>query len=405
MKITDAVSVFSTKNATGQIPLVLVPAHRTPFAGSGWWLTIPTGVKCLMQRFGKDVGVAPPGGSIKPPFYRIAYIVNQQSCTYNAPVKECPTSDNVRVGVDVVLQFNITNPREFVYNLGAVHFDQLLSGAVDEGIRVLVRGESHQTVRILRGNRAEGMLAMLNKKFEHSGVSFGNCTITSVILPDQLESSLEHTTEMRKTMLKMTRQHEFELGEIGRKSDMDVEEKNRKNEQTIVSETGKKNREEKKREQQSVKAAEFAETEKSEADQKAQVKKIETQAALDRCKVDMERQRVETLSRAEADAEGRRVQADIAYDKQLMNAAAEKDRLLGDGESIKLDAAAEAKASQHLHHKRKHELEMREKDVLMKLAQKCNFNLVGDNGDRLVDALMSGHLAGAGDASGKSWFK
>jgi len=405
MTILDAVSAFNHKNATGQFPLVMIPAHRTPFAGTGWWLTIPTGCHCLLQRFGKNVGVAPPGGSIKPPFYRIAYIVNSQSCTYNAPVKECPTSDNVRVGVDVVLQFNIRDAEAFVYNLGAVHFDQLLSGAVDEGIRRLVRNESHQTVRTLRGNRAESMLLMLNKKFEDAGVSFGNCTITAVILPDQLESSLEHTTEMRKSMIKAVRDHEFLMGEIDRKVDMDLEERNRKNEQTIVTETGKKNREEMRRAQQQVKSNELTMTAMSEANQAAQVKQIEIKAGFARCKVDMERSRVETLSKAEADAEAKRVQADIAFEKAQMNAIAEKDRLLGDGEAIKLDAAAEATATQHLHHKRKHELEMREKDILMKLAQKCNYNLVGEPGDRLVGALMSGHLAGAGDATGNSWFK
>merc|ERR1719436_1429612 len=123
-----------------------------------------------MQRFGKDVGIAPPGGAFRAPFYRIAYVVTQQSCTYNAPVKECPTSDNVRVGVDVVIVFMIRDPSAFVYKLGAVHFDQLLSGAVDEGIRLLVRQQTHQTVRTLRGNRADKMLTHLNKKFETSGV-------------------------------------------------------------------------------------------------------------------------------------------------------------------------------------------------------------------------------------------
>jgi len=146
-RISDAVSKFSEKGERGEIPLVLIPAHRSPFSGTGWWLTIPTGCYCLMQRFGKDVGLAPPGGSLKPPFYRIAYIVTQQSCTYNAPVLECPTSDNVRVSVDMVITFMIRDPSKFVYKLGAVHFDQLLTGAVDEGIRLLVRKQSHQTVR------------------------------------------------------------------------------------------------------------------------------------------------------------------------------------------------------------------------------------------------------------------
>lgn len=390
--ISDAVSIFSSKNDRGEVPLVIIPAHRSPFSGTGWWLTIPTGCYCLMQRFGKDIGIAPPGGSIKPPFYRIAYVVTSQSCNYNAPVKECPTADNVRVSVDVHIVFSIQNPQDFVYKLGAVHFDQLLSGAVDEGIRVLVRAQSHQTVRMLRGNRAEAMLSMLNKKFGDAGVTFQNCTITQVALPQSLETSLERTTELRKAMEKTKREHDFMMGEIQRKCDMDLEELKRKNEQTIVMEQGRKKRAELNHDQRLVKEEELMSTAIIEAEQNAKVKSMECTALLERTKVTVEQHRLETISRAEADAEARRVQADIDHEKALMSAKAEKERLEGEGEAIKLDAQAEAESSQHLTHKRRHELNMREKDVLMKLASKTHYNLIGNPGDRLVDAMMTGHL-------------
>jgi len=403
-RISDAVSKFSEKNERGEIPLVLIPSHRSPFTGTGWWLTIPTGCYCLMQRFGKDVGLAPPGGSMKPPFYRIAYIVTQQSCTYNAPVLECPTSDNVRVSVDMVITFMIRDPSKFVYKLGAVHFDQLLTGAVDEGIRLLVRAQSHQTVRTLRGNRADSMLASLNEKFGESGVVFSNCTVTAVVLPEALEQSLESTTAMRKAMEKTTREHEFEMGEIQRKSQLELEGLKRNHEQSIVKENGNKKMAELNREKGLVKAAELLSTARIEAEQQAQVLKMETTAKRERTKVEMERARVEQISKAEADAEARRVQADISYEKAQMTAEVEKQRFVGEAEAIKLDSQAEAKASQYLTHKRKHELEMREKDVIMKLAQKANYNLVGQPGDRLVDGMMQGTLGG-GAAASNGWFR
>lgn len=402
--IGDAQSVFSTKNATGQIPLVLIPSHRSPFQGTGWWLTIPTGCYCLMQRFGKDIGIQPPGGSLLPPYYRIAYIVTMQSCTYNAPVKECPTADNVRVGVDCVLIFAIRDPVAFVYRLGAVRFDLLLSGAVDEGIRSMVRAQSHQTVRMLRGNRADELLKMLNGKFDDMGVSFSNCTITSVTLPEALESSLEHTTEMKKAMDKTKREHEFVMGELQRKADMELEELGRKNEQTIVMEQGKKKRAELEMDQQMVKQNELTQTATIEGETKAQVNKMEARAKLDRAKINMERQRVQTISQAEADAEARRVQADIKFQQVKMESEAEKQQYFGQAAATKLDAEAEAKATLHLTHKRKHELEMREKEVLQKLAQKANYNLYGDAGDKLVEAMMSGHLKSGGEGASGGWF-
>jgi len=390
--VSDAVSIFSTKNERGEVPLVLIPAHRSPFSGTGWWLTIPTGCYCLMQRFGKDIGIAPPGGSIKPPFYRIGYIVNSQSCNYNAPVRECPTSCNIRVSVDVHIVFNIQNPQDFVYKLGAVHFDQLLSGAVDEGIRVLVRSHEYHTVRHLRGNRADVLLTNLNKKFDSCGVNFHNCTITHVELPASLESSLERTTELKKAMEKTKREHDYMMGEISRKCDMDLEELKRKNEQAIVTEQGRKARAELNHEQRLVKEEELTSTATIEAGQHAKVLSMEQNALFERTKIQMEQHRVETISKAEADAEARRVQADIGYEKALMIANAEKDRLTGEAEAIKLDAKAEADASQHLTHKRRHELDLREKDVLMKLATKMDYNLIGGPGDVVVGAVMSGHL-------------
>jgi len=404
-RITDAVSTFSTKNERGEMPLVLIPRTRSPFSGSGWWMTIPTGCHCLLQRFGKDIGPAPPGGGLWPPWFRIAYIVTQQSCTYNAPVKECPTSDNVRVGVDVVVHFTIRDATQFVYRLGAVHFDQLLSGAVDEGIRILVRAETHQTVRTLRGSSADVLLTHLNKKFTETGVAITGCTITDVALPGSLAHSLENTTALRKAMEKTRREHEFQMGEIQRKSEDDLEELKRKNEQTIVMESGKKKRAELNHEQRMVKASELTRTAMIESETQSQVKKQELNALLERTKVDMERLRVETIAKAESEAESRRVKADIELEKALMLAEAEKNRLLGEAEATKLDAQAEASASQHLLHKRKHDLEMREKDIIMKLAQKANYNLIGEPGDRLVDAVMTGHLGSSGNGGGGTgWF-
>jgi hypothetical protein len=305
----------------------------------------------------------------------------------------------------MVITFMIRDPSNFVYKLGAVHFDQLLTGAVDEGIRLLVRSQSHQTVRTLRGNRADSMLASLNEKFTESGVVFSNCTITAVSLPEQLEESLEKTTAMRKAMEKTTREHEFEMGEIQRKSQLELEGLKRNHEQSIVKENGNKKMAELNREKGLVKAEELLSTARIEAEQQAQVLKMETTAKRERTKVEMERTRVEQISKAEADAEARRVQADIQYEKAQMTAEVEKQRFVGEAEAIKLDSQAEAKASQYLTHKRKHELEMREKDVIMKLAQKANYNLVGQPGDRLVDGMMQGSLGGGAAATNNGWFR
>jgi regulator of protease activity HflC (stomatin/prohibitin superfamily) len=357
-----------------------------------------------MQRFGKETGIAAPGGKVTPPWYRIAYVVTQQSCTYNVPVKECPTIDNVRVGIDIVIVFMIREPSIFVEKLGAVKFDQLLSGAVDEGIRILVRSQRYDEVFLLTGNRAEMLVTHLNTKFKGLGVNFNNCTIQHVKLPDDLAQSLQNATKMKKEMEEKTRTHTFNMDAVQKNSLFTLDEVAKKNEQTIVAEQGRKKRAGLTREQQVVKAGEERQVKVIEIQQTTQVQLAEVKAQLQRTETDLARYRVEHISKAEADAEARRVQADIAFEKITVDAEAEKNRYMGDAQAIKLEASAEKETSKHLVQKRKFELDMREKQILNKLAAKGNFNLIGDHGDKMVDAVMSGKFSdpsgGAGGSGG-----
>ena len=76
--------------------------------------------------------MAPPGIQMCKPWYNhVAYMVTQQSCTYNAPVKSCPTKDNVMVDCELTLVFAIgpdpVDVKNFVYNLGALKFSNYYS--------------------------------------------------------------------------------------------------------------------------------------------------------------------------------------------------------------------------------------------------------------------------------------
>ncbi|CAE8627616.1 unnamed protein product, partial [Polarella glacialis] len=52
-RVSDCTTLFGKKDSAGQIPLVLIPGHRSAFSIGGWFLTIPTGCHCLMQKFGQ----------------------------------------------------------------------------------------------------------------------------------------------------------------------------------------------------------------------------------------------------------------------------------------------------------------------------------------------------------------
>lgn len=356
---------------------------------------MPSGCSCLVQRFGEDLGEFSPGLHIVPSYYRIAYVVTKQACTYDAPVLMCPTADDVRVSVDVVLVFNINDPQKFIFGLGATNFDEYLSGTVDEAIRMLVRKETHQTVYTLRGDRADLMLRLLNEKFQESGVHFSDVKIIAVWLPDELANCLEQTTQMEKAMEKLRRQTEFEVLEIKQESEMQVEEIKRKAEQVLVTENGRKRRAELQFQQKKVRADEEAGVATLEAEEKGEVALKRSQAKLNRTKTSLETARVDETSRTEAAANARRIRADTIAEEKEIEAQWMEEQMVCDAEATKFEADAEKEASKSLVAKRQHELELREKRILGKLAAGGHFKLIGTPGDQLVSAMMTGHLGTA----------
>lgn len=384
----DAISLFSAQK-DGRLPLVLIPTPRKSYSVM---LTVPTGCYCLAQRFGKDVGEITPGLHILLPFWRIAYIVTKQICTYDAPVAICPTSDDVRVSVDVTLLFQINDPSKFIYKLGAKNFDNFLTGAVDEGIRMLVRRETHESVYALRGERADIILKILNDKFDNTGVRFLDCKVTSVWLPDTLAEYLETTTKLDKAMTKETRATEFEVLKIKQDAEMQIEEIKRKTEQLLVAENGRKRRAELEFEQQSVKAEETGRINMIKAEMGVEVKKKELLAKLGRTQISLEKFRLDEISLAEAESAAAMIQADTMEEHMYISAKLQEQEMVCDAMATKHEASAEKEASRSLQAKRKHELELKEKAILEQLGKQGNFNLVGTTGDTLVSSMMSGSL-------------
>jgi len=388
--IKGGISEFSKKGPNGEIPLVICPSQRSPYS---MLLTVPTGMSCIVQHFGQNVGVYDPGLYFKSGlFWRIAYVVTQQSCTYDAPVAYCPTADNVRVSVDIVVVFKISDALKFVEKIGPTNFDDLLTATVDEGIRMLVRGVDHLSVYTLRGDQAQETLRVLNKTFEDCGVLFQDCMVTGVWLPDNLSSCLEGTTKVDKAMTRLTRQNEYETLQIKQESEMTIEELKRKVEQTVVMENGRKRRTELEFEQRSVKTEEEGRINLIKAEQKAAVAIMQTQAALNRKKTELETYRIKELATANAAHVTAQIEADEMQEVMIANAEAAEQQMKCDSQATKHEAQAEKIATKCLVAKRRHELELREKSILAMLAETGHFNLVGTSGDRIINSMLTGSL-------------
>eukprot|EP00929_Paragymnodinium_shiwhaense_P118750 TRINITY_DN90667_c0_g1_i1.p1 TRINITY_DN90667_c0_g1~~TRINITY_DN90667_c0_g1_i1.p1 ORF type:complete len:497 (-),score=142.65 TRINITY_DN90667_c0_g1_i1:330-1748(-) len=387
--MSKAVSLFGSNTPEGDTPIVLVPAKRMKCS---LWVQVPSGVSCLLQKSGVDAGIAAPGLQFMPYYNRIAFIVTRQSCAYDAPVKSCPTSDNVMVSVDVTIIFAIVDPTKFVYNLGAARFDELLSGAVEEGIRGLVRNTSHDQVYTLRGNRAGSMLELLNQKFALTGVTFQDCKITAVWLPPSLAESLESTTKIKSQMATESKESEYRVLERRQKADMAVQEIQRKNEQLLVAENGKKRMAQIEAEQETMKAEEKRRVAVAKAEEHAQTLTMEAEADLRRVRIEVDKQKMEALNKAKKDAQDIVLSSDLHYRQNVADSLNALADAKGKAEQIKLVSEVEKKNAKQLEKQRSHELAMLRRDVLGSFAAKGDFNLVGPSGDAAIQALMKGDL-------------
>jgi len=219
---SDAMRVFNTASER-KLPVVLVPQNRWCCSCS---YTVPSDVYCITQRFGADCDqvingvrqLADPGLKCAPSFTQVMYCVTKQSCTYEAPVRSCRTSDNVMIDVELALVFQIgpepQRVRDFVYKLGAARFNDLLSVAVDEAVRQLIRGARSDNVLELRGSSSgwsRRVMENLNDKFKMFGVSFTYSVIKEVRLGHVLEKLRENTTDMRCRMRDIEKQHDYQM--------------------------------------------------------------------------------------------------------------------------------------------------------------------------------------------------
>lgn len=390
--VGDSLSLLSSKSSNGEIPLVLIP---TPRCYLSFMMSVPSGVACLVQKFGRDLGPFPAGLHIVPSYYRIAYVVSLQAICYDAPVLECRTNDNVRVSVDVVLVLQIKDASKFVYRLGAANFDDYLHGVVDEAIRTLVRAHDHASVYGMKGDEAAAadMLKLLNDKFVWGGVVFNEVMILSVWLNEELAADWEETTKISKKMELDEEAHKYECTEIVMAKDMDIEQIARVQDQTLVQEAGRKRRAEIDFESRKVKVEEEGVVAKIQAEGKVEVKQLTVSQELERTKMRLETIRVIEVGKAEAQAMEVRMKAEETAEIEVIKAQWQEEKMISDAEVTKSTAEMEAAAIKGLESKRRHELEMKEKGILSSFAQMGKFNLIGSFGDKMVGALLNGSFS------------
>eukprot|EP00818_Percolomonas_sp_WS_P006330 CAMPEP_0117441544 /NCGR_PEP_ID=MMETSP0759-20121206/3689_1 /TAXON_ID=63605 /ORGANISM="Percolomonas cosmopolitus, Strain WS" /LENGTH=393 /DNA_ID=CAMNT_0005233401 /DNA_START=213 /DNA_END=1394 /DNA_ORIENTATION=+ len=385
--MADAVSIFSKKTHDGRLPLVLIPQNRSILS---LFMKIPDGVHVVMHKFGKFVPNVTPGLKVLPPWFRVAYLVSKQSNAYNSPIAHCPTSDNVETQVDLTLVFRIQDARKFVEHLGALKFDELLKAAIEESTRSLVRSTSHDKVYELRGSRASTFLEELNSKFNDKfGVVFTDATITNVLLPGELATTLQTETTFDSKQKEETKSHQFQLKVLNDKADLAMKTLKAQNDRLAQNEIARKERALIQKEQQEIEAQRQKQLAIIKAEEDAATRKYKAETEFNNAKLQGEKEASEIILRAEGESQATKIQADEYSETQQTRSKAEAKAAESKARALLIEAEAEKAAAAHLKSRREFELQMKRLDVLKKMARSGRVIISGQEGDKFIQALTS----------------
>lgn len=155
------------------------------------FIRVPEGAWGLVSRAGRYVKTMEPGNYTVLPWLSLTHLVTRREIVFDTPVASAATADGVRVDVDALVTFQITDPRRFVYDISVADFDQFAQATTQDAVRGLVRQTAALDTLDLGPNEAATLMAALGVQTGTFGVEVKNAAFTRVALPPDLTASLE----------------------------------------------------------------------------------------------------------------------------------------------------------------------------------------------------------------------
>ncbi|CAM4228266.1 SPFH domain-containing protein [Nocardiopsis rhodophaea] len=181
-----------------------------------WWrqgmVMVPDGCHAMITKFGKLEQVVGPGRvTLFNPWKRVSYIVNTtREYPFNAPIREAPTRSGVQASIDLFVQFQIKDPVDFIYTLGAVQgFQEKLNNAISETTRSLIYEQEAAGIYDMVGENTARLLEQLNAQFMPA-VELTNANITHAE-PSSQEYRMDLAAPEMVRVAKEAYTYEYEL--------------------------------------------------------------------------------------------------------------------------------------------------------------------------------------------------
>jgi len=195
-------------------PLVLLLGVYRAFI-----VRIPEGTKALLTRGGRYVRTLPPGMHVLPPWIIVSHLVTQREIPFDVPIVEAPTNDNVRANVDTLFTFHIYDPYQFVFNISASDFDQVLQAVCQDTLRAFIRTITSDRVMDLKDANVNHILEPLNIDMAPYGVEIRKVKVTFAQPPADFLRSQE---ARQLAILQQAEQEEAQALAIRRQKDADA---------------------------------------------------------------------------------------------------------------------------------------------------------------------------------------
>jgi regulator of protease activity HflC (stomatin/prohibitin superfamily) len=258
--LEEAGEAFSTRDASGRIPIVLIPAQLNRISNGpviagvvvllgailvqllanqpiaipigivlailliiigvyrSFIVRVPEGANALLAKGGRYTKTIGSGTHFIQPIIVVTHLVTRREIPFDVPVVEAPTKDNVRASVDTLVTFNIVDPFKFVYSISADDFDQVFQAACQDGLRHLVRSIGAEQVADLAKQDLSRFHEELGAGVESYGVQISKITVTfaqpSAEVMQSLEArqlaSVQQAEQAEKQALAQRRQKDLE---------------------------------------------------------------------------------------------------------------------------------------------------------------------------------------------------
>ena len=230
--LEDAGDALLTRDATGRIPIVVVPQRMSRtnrelviaaavvavgayvlyrLAIEPMWLLglplavvllvvavlpafrvrVPEGASALLLRGGKYYKTLASGTHVLPPYIFVSHLVTRREIPFDVPAFTSVTKDSVKATIDTMVTFSITDPYRFVYTISADDFDHVFLAICQDALRHLVREVNWEQIVDLTRAGTEQMSELIAEDVAPYGVKVHKVNVTYAGPPPEFLAAQE----------------------------------------------------------------------------------------------------------------------------------------------------------------------------------------------------------------------